>query len=153
MAITSPLVQAPDPGGTPPKVGPGPRARILVVDDNDDAAMLLGETLTRKGYITKTAADATQALDVCRTFSPVAAIIDIGLPVVDGYELARRLRALPSGETMFLIALTGYGQASDRQRALAAGFDRHLVKPVEVATIRTLLDEALARSSGIPAAE
>ena len=115
--------------------------------------MAHAETLSRKGFITKTAGDAAHALDVCRTFAPVAAIIDIGLPVIDGYELAHRIRALPSGKSMFLIALTGYGQASDRDRALAAGFDRHVVKPVEVATIRALLDEALAGSSGIPAAE
>lgn len=99
----------------------------------------------------ETAADAHGALALVSTFKPQAAILDIGLPVVDGYQLARELRVLPGGAEMLLIALTGYGQATDRERAREAGFDHHLVKPVDVATIRGLLDAALGGSSGIPA--
>jgi CheY-like chemotaxis protein/two-component sensor histidine kinase len=125
-----------------------PSARILVVDDNEDAATMLAETLEHVGYATVTAHDAGEALAAYAEFMPAAAILDIGLPVVDGYELARRIRALPGAP--YLIALTGYGQPSDRERALEAGFDHHLVKPVSVAAIRSILAEAV---SGIPAAE
>ncbi len=128
-----------------------PGARVLVVDDNEDAAVLLADSLAQKGFETRTAGDAHQALEVMRSWWPEAAILDIGLPVVDGYELARQIRMLAGGDKLYLVALTGYGQAMDRERAIGAGFDHHLVKPVDVATIRSLLDAALAGSSGIPA--
>ncbi len=128
-----------------------PGARVLVVDDNEDAAMLLADSLERRGYATATAGDANAAMALMDSFKPQAAILDIGLPVVDGYQLARQIRGLPGGERIYLIALTGYGQAMDREHALAAGFDHHLVKPVDAATIRGLLDAALAGTSGIPA--
>ncbi len=116
--------------------------RVLVVDDNEDAALLMADALAHKGLDTRTAAEANEALALFDTFHPEVAILDIGLPVIDGYQLARALRARPGGDRLYLIALTGYGQAMDRERALAAGFDHHLVKPVDVATIRRLLDAA-----------
>jgi signal transduction histidine kinase/CheY-like chemotaxis protein len=122
---------------------------VLVVDDNEDAATLIAASLKRAGYETKIAHDAGEAIATVGDWKPVVAILDIGLPVVDGYELARRLRSQPGLATIKLIALTGYGQPSDRERAEAAGFDRHLVKPVTTATIRAVLDAAV---SGIPAA-
>ncbi len=146
-AATCPIIVAP-----PPATELRGGARILVVDDNEDAAELLAEALDRSGYVTRVANDALHALDAYRDFDPAAAILDIGLPVIDGYELARRIRALPGGCDVHLIAVTGYGQPSDRERAASAGFDRHLVKPVSIATIRGLLDAALQPSSGIPAA-
>ena len=94
----------------------------------------------------------THSMRIASSF-PQRRSSDIGLPVIDGYELARRIRALPGGADVHLIAVTGYGQASDRERAASAGFDRHLVKPVSLATIRGLLDTALRPSSGIPAAQ
>jgi CheY-like chemotaxis protein len=111
----------------------------------------MAETLARCGFVTRVAHDASEALAVARDFAPAAGILDIGLPVIDGYELARRLRAQPGLERMYLIAVTGYGQAEDRDRAIAAGFDHHLVKPVSGNAIRSLLDTALGASSGIPA--
>ena len=151
---------SPGPAGHP-LAAPGPElreqpatqsgARILIVDDNEDAAVLMAESLSRKGFVTQTASDAREAIAVCQTFKPQAAVLDIGLPGVDGYQLARQLRTLPGFERMYLIALTGYGQSVDRERALAAGFDQHLVKPVEVAKIRALLDAALGATDGIPA--
>jgi signal transduction histidine kinase/ActR/RegA family two-component response regulator len=128
-----------------------PGARVLVVDDNDDAAQLLAEILGDKGFATRTAGDAKQALDIVLAWQPEAAILDIGLPVVDGYELAEQIRRMPGGDKIYLLALTGYGQAMARDRPLAAGFDHHLVKPVDAATIRGLLDAALV-GSGIPGA-
>ncbi|MEO8843456.1 MAG: PAS domain S-box protein [Kofleriaceae bacterium] len=111
--------------------------RILVVDDNTDAAELMAELFRRGGHHTVVAHDGPSALQVAATFAPEIAILDIGLPVMDGYELARRLRDQLG--SIHLIALTGYGQASDRERAVAAGFDLHLVKPVDPATLRAAI--------------
>jgi PAS domain S-box-containing protein len=109
--------------------------RILLVDDNDDALSLLGDTLSALGHDVRTAHDPDAALDVVRAFTPDVAILDIGLPVMDGYELATRIRsALPSASPR-MIALTGYGQQDDRARSRDAGFDAHLVKPIDVALL------------------
>ncbi len=113
------------------------RDKVLVVDDNEDARLLLAELLRSMGYEVGVAADAPEALDVARKLGPSVAILDIGLPVVDGYELAIKMRELLGDTTPALIAVTGYGQETDRQRSTAAGFARHLVKPVD---LRQLLD-------------
>ena len=113
--------------------------RILMVDDNVDAAELLGEAIRWSGHEVVVVNDAQGALEAAKELSPAIAILDIGLPVVDGYELARRLHALPNCTDTVLIALTGYGQASDRERAMAAGFAHHLVKPVELKVLTALL--------------
>ena len=137
----------------PPAPAPSPRVdapRVLVVDDNEDACALLAETLERAGYVVRTAGDAAEALAVCKDYVPSAALLDIGLPGMDGFELARRMRALPGFERVFLIAVTGYGQDADRERARAAGFDEHLVKPVTMKQIRAVLAAGI-RSSDIPA--
>jgi CheY-like chemotaxis protein len=109
--------------------------RVLVVDDNRDAAQTLGEALEEEGHTTRVTFDAPAALRLAEEFQPEVAVLDIGLPVMDGYELGRRLRALPSLRRLRLIALTGYGQDSDRTRSEEAGFDAHLVKPVDVAAV------------------
>jgi CheY-like chemotaxis protein len=106
---------------------------ILVVDDNEDAAELLAQTLSRLGYTTRVARDGPSALEMAATFQPEVALLDIGLPVMDGYELAQRLLDLPDREhPLRLIAVTGYGQPSDRLRSERAGFSAHLVKPVSI---------------------
>jgi PAS domain S-box-containing protein len=110
-------------------------SRILVVDDNEDAAEMLANALTRKGYETRVAYDAPTALRVAAAFTPDIALIDIGLPVMDGYELASHLRKIPGLSGLRLIAVTGYGQESDHRKSLQAGFHQHLVKPVDVAAI------------------
>ena len=89
-------------------------------------------SLTEKGYDTRVAHDAPTALRVAAEFAPNVAFLDIGLPVMDGYELASHLRDLPGLQDVRLIALTGYGQESDRQRSREAGFHHHLVKPVDI---------------------
>ena len=114
------------------KLMPGDRARVLVVDDNADGAEMLAEILIEKGYDTRVAHDAPTALRVAAEFAPNVAFLDIGLPVMDGYELASHLRGLPGLQDVRLIALTGYGQESDRQRSREAGFHQHLVKPVDI---------------------
>ena len=108
---------------------------MLIVDDNADGAEMLSIILSQKGYDTRVAHDAPRALQIAATFKPVTAFIDIGLPVMDGYELATRLRAMPSLAGIRLIALTGYGQEGDRRRGREAGFDEHLVKPVDIAAV------------------
>jgi len=115
--------------------------RVLIVDDNEDGAEMLSIILSQKGYDTRVAHDAPRALDIAETFKPVTAFIDIGLPVMDGYELAERLRAMPALKGIRLIALTGYGQESDRRRAREAGFDQHLVKPVDILAVEAAAAE------------
>lgn len=115
--------------------------RVLVVDDNVDALEMLVEALRLLGHDAHAAADADTALSVAAQEKPRLALLDIGLPVIDGYELGRRLRALPGLEGIQLVALTGYGQASDRERSAAAGFAAHLVKPVDLSAIDALIQE------------
>ena len=115
-----------------PKAG---APRVLIVDDNEDGAEMLAIILSQKGYDTRVAHDAVRALEIAEAFRPRIAFIDIGLPVMDGYELAARLRAMPALNDIRLIALTGYGQESDRRRAREAGFDQHLVKPVDIRAV------------------
>jgi len=125
------------------------RTRILIVDDYAPAADSLAELLQAQGFETRVARDGTDALDAAADFKPALALIDIGLPQMDGYELARRLRATKGLENLRLVALTGFGQASDLARAAEAGFDAHLLKPVSLER----LDEAtrLARAAEKPA--
>jgi PAS domain S-box-containing protein len=116
---------------------PGPR--VLIVDDNHDAAEMLAEALEARGFRTCVAFDAPQALDRAAQFRPHVALLDIGLPVMDGYELARRMREVPELRAVKLVAVTGYGQASDRDRSTQAGFAAHLVKPVALGEVSDLV--------------
>ena len=120
--------------------------RVLLVDDNEDIAELLSVALELEGFQTTIALTAHTALERWRSFAPHAAVLDIGLPGRDGYELARELRA-EHGEKPLLIAATGYGQRSDRQAAAEAGFDCHFVKPVSVRDIVATLDEHVVSGS------
>jgi CheY-like chemotaxis protein len=122
-------------------VAAGPSRRILVVDDNQDGAAMLAGVLTTMGHETRVAYDAPAALQAARDFPPDVAFLDIGLPVMDGYELAERLKALPGLEGVRLIALTGYGQESDKAKTRAAGFHYHLVKPVDFELLGSVLRE------------
>ena len=121
--------------------------KILIVDDNEDAADLLAEMLQSESHQVRTALDGPTALSVGAEFEPDIAILDIGLPVMDGFELAMQFGEHPQLRKTRLIALTGYGQAEDRARSRAAGFAAHLVKPVEAATLQAALDDAGANES------
>ncbi|AKJ02082.1 signal transduction histidine kinase [Archangium gephyra] len=118
--------------------------RVLVVDDNRDAADILSETLELLGCQTQVAYDGPSALRMAETFQPEVALLDIGLPVMDGYELARLLRQRYADRGIRLIAVTGYGQASDRQQSKEAGFDAHLVKPLDLDVLESLLKRLAA---------
>jgi PAS domain S-box-containing protein len=127
--------------------------RILIVDDNVDAANSLAMLLATHGHETEVAYGAKEALARIETLRPDVALLDIGLPEMNGYELAKRLRAIPMLNDLRLIALTGYGQSEDRQRALSVGFSGHLVKPVDLAALEKVLAADPASSSNEGASE
>jgi CheY-like chemotaxis protein len=111
---------------------------VLLIEDNDDARSMLSAQLSSAGYRVLEASNGIEGIAIARSARPALSIVDIGLPGMDGYQVAAHLRADPAMRAMRLVALTGYGQESDRQRALDAGFDRHFVKPLKF--------EELARS-------
>lgn len=132
LATDTPVVESVRPSSSkrPSTAGERP-LRILVVDDNADAAEMLAEALRALGHTVETAEDGPSALRVAPELRPDVAVLDIGLPVMDGYELAERLRQ-SAGAPARLIAVTGYGQPEDRARGVVAGFDAHLVKPIDL---------------------
>jgi CheY-like chemotaxis protein len=111
---------------------------ILIVEDNADAREAMRMLLELDGYVVMAAAEGVEALELARAKDPDIALVDIGLPGIDGYEVARRIRAAGDKRPL-LIALTGYGQPEDRRRATEAGFDSLLVKPVDPAALADLL--------------
>lgn len=115
------------------------RHRILVVDDNADAAESLALLLRMQGHEIQVACDGVTALQVAEQFRPEVVLLDIGLPRLDGYQVARRLRQQPGADRMLLVALTGYGQDDDRRRSAEAGFSAHLVKPLDLQVLGDLL--------------
>jgi CheY-like chemotaxis protein len=115
-----------------PRRAPQRTRRVLVVDDNREAADTLGAMLTFLGYDVRVAYDSESGLDKAAWFVPDVAVWDISLPGVNGYDAARRLRGFRDGQRVVLIALTAHGSPADRKAAFAAGFDRHLQKPVDV---------------------
>jgi CheY-like chemotaxis protein len=115
--------------------------RVLLIDDNIDAAESLAQLLSLSGHDTRTAGDGLEGLRVAEQFRPEVVFCDLGLPGMSGYEVARNLRALPFGRGMILAALTGYGQPGDREKTAQAGFDAHLVKPVDPTVIESFLDD------------
>jgi DNA-binding response OmpR family regulator len=120
-------------------VARGRGRRILIVDDNEDAARMLALALTYAGYETSVAFDGLTALSLAAPFQPHAALLDLGLPVIDGFELASRLRALEGLSSLKLVAITGYGRPDDRTRTLKAGFDQHVVKPLDLKEFEVML--------------
>ena len=136
--ITLPRAEAPLQQAATAAASKAPPRRILIVDDNADAANSLSELLKMDGHTTHPVFSAEDALSNAESFAPDVVLLDIGLPRIDGYEVARRMRLISlTGPT--IVALTGYGQAEDRERAQAAGFDAHLVKPVDLAALAKLL--------------
>lgn len=112
-----------------------PAQRVLIVDDNEDARALLAGLLAAHGYEVEVAGEADDALQIATRFRPQVVVLDIGLPGMDGWELARRLRGIAGLEQIRLVALTGYGSERDRQRSREAGIDEHLLKPIGLALL------------------
>ncbi len=121
--------------------------RILVVDDNRDSATSLAELLGLTGHTTAIAYDGLEAVETAETFMPEAVLLDIGLPKLNGFDVCRKIREQPWGKTMMIVALTGWGQEEDRLKSKEAGFDGHLVKPVDIDNLMKLLDELPKRAS------
>jgi CheY-like chemotaxis protein len=130
------------------QVEPPVRRRVLVVDDNLDAADSLAKLLELHGQEVRVVNDGPAALEAIPTYRPEVVLLDIGLPGIDGYEVARRLRAQPATAQALLVALTGYGREEDRCRSRDAGFDNHLVKPVEPQAVLRLLALPLPHHAG-----
>jgi PAS domain S-box-containing protein len=145
---STPALRQPSPSGGVARTA----HRILVVEDNPDAASLLASALELMGHETRVAYDGPAALSDASEFAPEVALVDIGLPVMDGYEVGRRLRSDERLTGLKLVAITGYGQDSDRQRAQDAGFDAHIVKPVNIDVLADLISKiAAVRRKGPPA--
>jgi PAS domain S-box-containing protein len=122
--------------------------RVLVVDDLPDAANSLAKLLPLLGHDTRTAYNGFEAIEAAKGFRPDVVLLDIGLPKLNGYETARQIKQQPWGQGIKLIAVTGWGQEEDKRRALEAGFDHHLTKPVNLAALQNLLEDSVARDEG-----
>jgi len=122
-----------------------PRRRVLVVDDDADVAWSLATVLELSGYDVRTAFDGQSALQIAESFAPDLATLDIAMPKMSGYEVCRRLRSTPEGQNMVIVALTGFGHKSDMRRSRRAGFDLHLVKPIDPCELERLLIDLLPR--------
>jgi PAS domain S-box-containing protein len=149
LPIEAPLPQDFDADIETESLAAGSGLKILVVDDNRDAADTCAMLLEASGHHVQTAYTGRQALELARAFRPHALLLDIGLPDIDGYKLAAQIRATPWGRAAILVAVTGWGQEQDRLRAVSAGFDQHLVKPISAETVESLL-QSLARRAAVP---
>ena len=131
------MINAPDPAPSAP--------RILLVDDNVDASLILSMSLRLQGFAVERSPSGQVALEQTPSWQPQAILLDISMPGMDGYETCRQLREQPGGQGVVIIALTGYGGAEDRSRSHEAGFDWHLIKPVDLTQLTTLLKELIAQ--------
>jgi CheY-like chemotaxis protein len=120
-----------------------PPKRVLIVDDNKDAADTLAQLLQLEGHETQAAYSSREALENAQKFGPDIMLLDIGLPGMNGYEVAKALRSQPGANHLCLIAVTGYGRPIDREFALTAGFDDHLMKPLDIAALRRAMEELI----------
>jgi PAS domain S-box-containing protein len=150
FVVTLPLAEETRPEAKPaaakPKSRPATSRRILIVDDNEDAAESISMMLSLDGHEVRTAYDGPGALEAAGAFRPDVILLDIGLPGMDGYEIARRLKKNGRLDRALLVAVTGYGQEEDRRRAEAAGFDLHLTKPVQPERLRELVNRSRSES-------
>jgi len=149
FTVRLPLAGTAHPGGPPVRSQRNQRVtrswRILVVDDNEDAAETLAAVLQMSGHTTKTCHSGLAAIDEVGSFAPEIVLLDIGLPGIDGYEVARRVRRMPGGADLLLVAVTGWGGENDRKRTREAGFDGHLTKPVEFERLESVLAQLAQR--------
>lgn len=118
--------------------------KILVVDDNPDTSGSFNFLLRLNGAWVESAGSGDRAIDLARTFHPDIVIMDIGMPGLDGYESCRQMRRQPGGKSQAMLAVTGRGSEADKQACREAGFDYHLLKPVEIALLQSVIDEAMS---------
>jgi PAS domain S-box-containing protein len=149
FVVRLPLAASPDPAKRAAKEERtlvASKRRILIVDDSRDGAASLGMLLSLLGHDTRTAHDGLEALELAEAFHPNVMLLDIGLPKLNGYDVCRRIRQQPWGKEIFIIAVTGWGQEDDRRRAQEAGFDQHMIKPVDFTALEKQLAELEAIS-------
>lgn len=134
------------PGPLDPMTSPDTDAqkRVLLIDDNVDAASMMQALLTALGYTVEAANSGAEGLALAQTFHPHVVFLDLGMPVMSGYDVAMALRGMPALDHVFLLALTGWNDQATRAAVIAAGFDRHLVKPPNFAQLTSILDEHFA---------
>lgn len=142
-----PVVGSPEKEKAAPEPAAASRQSVLLIEDNDDGREMMAMMLEAQQYSVVTAIDGFDGLQKAAQATPDIALVDIGLPGIDGYEVARRMRADPETSGIRLIALTGYGQESDRERAISAGFDAHLVKPVDMNALIEVIEAEWATPS------
>ena len=118
-----------------------------MVDDNTDGAATLAELLRATGHVVEVAHDGAEALHAVQHFAPDVLLLDIGLPTMNGYEVCRKIRQEPWGRRLAIVAMTGWGQAEDRRRSREAGFDAHLIKPIDYRTVSLILEKGPAAVS------
>ncbi len=145
--VRLPLVAEPGAAQDAPKAATSSGQQVLLIEDNDDGREMMAMMLEAQQYRVVSAIDGLEGLRKAAESRPDIALVDIGLPGIDGYEVARRMRADPATSGVRLVALTGYGQEGDRERALAAGFDAHLVKPVELGKLMHVLEATAVSDS------
>jgi two-component system CheB/CheR fusion protein len=144
FVVRLPLVEPPRESERPVQrssVAPARPLRVVIIEDNADSRVMICELLELAGFQCQTAEDGLEGLKIIEESAPDVAIVDIGLPGIDGFEVARRVRRHPKNARVLLLALTGYGQHQDAEQAFQAGFDRHLVKPVDPAVLMRVLNE------------
>jgi CheY-like chemotaxis protein/two-component sensor histidine kinase len=146
--VPSPAARQTVTGSPMPSVGT--KRRMLIVDDNVDSANMLRMNMRMLGHDVRTAHDGEAALAAAAEYRPEIMLLDIGLPKMNGYDVARHIREHAWGRDIALIALTGWGQEDDRRLAKEAGFDHHLVKPVDIELLKTLIDDLFDKNNGIP---
>jgi signal transduction histidine kinase/ActR/RegA family two-component response regulator len=139
FSITLPRSPPPSEKSSDTHASAGPARRILIIDDNVDGATVLAQMLSLDGHKCEAVFSATEGLERARTYRPDVILLDIGLPTIDGYEVARRLRENEKLKDTLLLAMTGYDQPEDRERALSVGFDEHFVKPMDLRRLKTTL--------------
>jgi PAS domain S-box-containing protein len=156
FVVTLPVVELPEtrvPVGLPPAMAhpvPASRRRVLVVDDNEDSVGSLAELVTLMGHESVAARDGEEALRLAESFRPDTVLLDLGMPRMSGYDVCRALRAKSWGGSMVIVALTGWGQSEDRARTRAAGFDAHIVKPLDPVSLAEFLAKPESRMPAAP---
>ncbi len=154
FTVRLPIIPRPSMDNAPKKTSrqsSGPTRRILLVEDNDDIAKSLKMVLARDGHAVSIAQDGAMALEMLRTFEPDIVFLDIGLPDVDGFEVARRMRSQTKRADLMIVALSGYGHEAHRRLSKEAGCDEHLVKPVHPDVLRSFLGRPVHSANGTSA--
>ncbi len=144
FVVRLPVLESAESAAAPPAIASPPPAsgqrRILIADDNVDAADSLAMVLELMGHEVRTAHDGRAAVEVAASFRPDLILLDIGMPTMNGYDACRRIRDQPGGRDTIVVALTGWGHDDDKRRSHEAGFDHHVVKPIDLATVKRLVE-------------